>query len=145
MALKAHPGIGFGHTFSVVDHLHQRSAGVAHHKLHRFCFRIHGILQQLFNDRSRPLHHLTSRNLVGNRIGQKLDDILHKKSTGKAHKKSRNALLILPVWRTFFQESGHAFACIGGLLYLCKLIVQISLLPTLRYVFKFLKRLQAKP
>ena len=78
MPFKTHPGIGLGHALAIVDHLNQRPTRIPRHQLHRRGPRIDRILQQFLHHRRRPLNNLASGNLVGNGIGQKVNDILHK-------------------------------------------------------------------
>ena len=69
MSFEGHSGIGFRHTFPVVDDLHT-SFSTSHNEYLDVCsVGIDGILNHLLNDRRRPLHHFAGGDLVGHRIG----------------------------------------------------------------------------
>ena len=77
MAFEAHAGVGFGHARPIVHDLNEVTPGLAHDDLHGFGVGIDRVFEQFFHHGSGPLHHLTGGNLVGNGIGQKLDDVVH--------------------------------------------------------------------
>ena len=68
MPLKGHPGIHSPHTGAVVDDLDQCLAGILDDDLDVGRTGIDGILDQLLDDRSRSLNHLTGSDLIGNII-----------------------------------------------------------------------------
>ena len=75
MAFEGHACIGVTHALAIVHHLNERTAGILHHHINAGSTRINGILHQFLHYRSRALNHLTSRYLVGNRVGQKMYDV----------------------------------------------------------------------
>ena len=77
MSLKRKTGVSLRHTATVIDYLNGGAPGIHHDNMNMMCSGIHRILHQLLNDRSRPLDHFTSRNLVGNGIRQKVDNVGH--------------------------------------------------------------------
>jgi len=68
MPLKGHPGIDGSHTGSVVDDLDQGLAGILDDDLDVGGSGVNGILDQLLDDRSGTLDHLTGSDLIGNII-----------------------------------------------------------------------------
>ena len=70
VSLKRQSRIGVAHSHAIVNHLDQGAPGILEHNLHLGGLSVNSILHQLLDYRSRSLNHLTSSNLVGNRIGQ---------------------------------------------------------------------------
>ena len=68
MPLKGHPGIDGTHTGTIVDDLYQCFAGILDDDLDIGRTGVNGILDQLLDDRSRSLDHLTGSDLIGNII-----------------------------------------------------------------------------
>ena len=77
MALEGQSGIGFRHAVAIVDDLDGGASGIDHDDMDIPCTGVDSILHQFLDDRSRPLDDLTRSNLVGNGIGQELDDVGH--------------------------------------------------------------------
>ena len=68
MSLKGHPGIDGSHPGAVIDDLDQCLAGILDDDLDVGRTGVDGILDQLLDDRSRSLDHLTGSDLIGNII-----------------------------------------------------------------------------
>ena len=77
MALKCHAGVGFRHSFPVVDDLHQCLPRVLDQDLDLCGTGINSILDQLFDNRSWSLNHFARRNLIGDAVRQQMYDIAH--------------------------------------------------------------------
>ena len=77
MALKCHTGVGFRHSFPVVDDLHQCFSGILDQDLDLCGTGINSILDQLLYNRSRSLNHFASRNLIGDTVRQKMYNVAH--------------------------------------------------------------------
>ena len=77
MTLKRQTGIGFRHSFPVVDDLHQCLSRVLDQDLDLCGTGINSILDQLLDNRSRSLNHFASRNLIGDAVRQQMYDIAH--------------------------------------------------------------------
>ena len=75
MALKGQTGIGRRHATAIIYHLNGRTTGIHHNYVDGLCPGIHGILDQLLDDRSRALDDFTSGDLVRDGVGQKADEI----------------------------------------------------------------------
>ena len=75
MPFEGHSGISFGHSYAVIYYLYQIFSSVPYDKFHLTSLRIYGIFQQFFDHGSRSLHHFSRRNLVGNIVWQKLNNI----------------------------------------------------------------------
>jgi len=68
MPLKGHPRINGSHAGSVVDDLDQGLTGILDDDLDVGGSGVNGILNQLLDDRSGALDHLTGSDLIGNII-----------------------------------------------------------------------------
>ena len=75
MTFKSHTGIGLTHSLAVVDNLDAGTTGLHGNDVNLFGASIHGILHQLLDDGSGPLYDFASCNLVGDGIGEKVDDV----------------------------------------------------------------------
>ena len=81
MALESEPGVGGRHALAVVDYLNKGAAGILQYDLNRSGTGIDRILDQLLDDRGRPLYHLARGYLIGHGIGQQMYNITHKTSS----------------------------------------------------------------
>ena len=84
VSLEAHAGVGLRHTAAVVDYHDHRLTGIFHDEIDLRSASIQGILHQLFDGRCRTLDHLACRNLVGDAVRQKFDDVQHTLITHQA-------------------------------------------------------------
>ena len=77
MTFKRKARIRFGHTLPIINHLNAGLARIGNQHMYFPCFGINCIFHQFFHNRCRTLNHLSGSNLIGNRIGQQMNDIAH--------------------------------------------------------------------
>ena len=73
--LEAQTGVSLRHAAAVVNDHNHRLAGILHHQVYLGGSGIQGVLHQFLDGRCRTLNHLASRNLVGDTIRKKFNDI----------------------------------------------------------------------
>ena len=73
--LEAESCIDVAHAAAVVDDLDECAAGILDDELDIRCAGIHGVLEQFFHCRCGTVDHLTSGNLVGDTVGEYVDDV----------------------------------------------------------------------
>ena len=77
MTLEGQTGIGLRHAAAIVDDLNERATGIDNNDLDRLGTGIDGILDQLLDDRSGTLNDFACCNLIGNGVGEELDEVFH--------------------------------------------------------------------
>lgn len=75
MPFKSHPGVPITHATAVVCDLDQGLAAVLDDQVYLRSARINGIFHQFLDRTRRTLNNLAGSNLVGNIIGQQLNDV----------------------------------------------------------------------
>ena len=75
MPFEGQPCIRLAHTHAIVNHLQQRTTGIAHDNLYVRSTGIQRILDQLLEAGRRTLNNLAGGYLVGYTIGQETNDI----------------------------------------------------------------------
>ena len=79
VAFESHARVGRAHALAVINDLQECSTTISHQDADVIGTCIQCVLHQLFEAGGRSLYHLTSCNLVGDVIWQKMDDITHNK------------------------------------------------------------------
>src|SRR5690348_15817361 len=102
VALEGEQGIVTYHAAAIVHHLDQLASATLHVHLDAGCTGIKGVLQQLLQDGSRALHHLSSGDFVGNMFGKNVD-AAHKDSLitkiAKEHEgRANEPFPCVPLW-----------------------------------------------
>ena len=92
VALECQAGVGVGHACTVVNHLYECFAGVAQYYLDAFRFGIDSVFNQFLDYGGRTLDYFSGGYLVGHRIGQKFDYVVHR---GKSERKGTEIFVIL--------------------------------------------------
>ena len=79
MAFESHARVGRAHALAVINDLQECSTTISHQDADVVGTCIQCVLHQLFEAGGRSLYDLTSSNLVGDVVWQKMDDITHSR------------------------------------------------------------------
>ena len=78
VTFEAEPGVAVAHAAAVVDDLYQGAAGVFNDKLYFGGTRVHGIFEQLLHSGGRAVDHFACGDLVGDTVGEYVDNVTHR-------------------------------------------------------------------
>lgn len=78
MTFERHARIGFGHTLAVVNDLDERATGIPDEDLNLGSTSVNGVLDQFLDNGGRSVNHLASGYLIGDAIGQQVNDVRHR-------------------------------------------------------------------
>lgn len=78
MTFERHAGIGFGHTLAIINDLDERATGIPDEDLNLGSTGVNSVLDQFLDNGGGAVNHLASGYLIGDAIGQQVNDVRHR-------------------------------------------------------------------